>query len=218
MVSQTGLTLSGLLLSQNYFQELGISKIASIGNKFDVNESNLLDYLEDDENTNVIALYLEDISNGKRFIQQCRRISIKKPIILLKSGITKKTKEAIISQKGSLSSGNYKFIEALSKQFGILLVKDFEEMFNVTKCLLNQPLPKGNRLGIISISGAGTVISCDFAENYHLEFPTLTNELVVNLKQIFPEFAWNDINNPFDIWSAIEKIGPEKAYIKSGEI
>ncbi|MBD3195924.1 MAG: hypothetical protein GF317_12755 [Candidatus Lokiarchaeota archaeon] len=217
MISQTGLTLSGLLFSQNNQQEVGISKIASIGNKFDINESDLLDYLEEDKNTNVIAFYLEDISEGRKFVEQCKRISKKKPLILLKSGISNKAKKAIISHTGSIA-GNYKNIQALSTQFGIILVEDFAELFNVGKCLLNQPIPKGNRIGVISISGAGTVLSCDFAMKYNLELPKLSSVQLDKLKSFFPEFAWKDINNPIDIWSAVEKVGPEKAYMKSGEI
>ena len=88
IISQTGLTLSGILQSQNYIQEFGISKIAAIGNKFDVNESDILDILEKDPDTDVIALYLEDIKDGDRFRKQCTRIAKKKTIILLKSGKT----------------------------------------------------------------------------------------------------------------------------------
>jgi len=217
VVSQTGLTLSGLLQSYNYIQEIGISKIASIGNKFDVNESDILDFLERDKDTDAISLYLEDIKNGNRFKNQCRRIIKKKPIILLKSGKTEKGKKAIISHTKSLA-GNYKVIEGLCKQLGIIEVDDFEEMFNVAKCLLNQPIPNSNRIGIISISGAGTVLSSDLSEKYDLELVKMNQTQINELYNIFPKFAWNDIYNPLDIWPAVEKVGPDKAYTFSGEI
>jgi acetyltransferase len=217
IIAQTGLTLSGLLLHQNYIQELGIAKIASIGNKFDINETDILDYLENDSQTDVIALYLEDIKEGKRFLSQCKRIVKKKPIIMLKSGKTEKGRKAIASHTQSLA-GDYKMVEALSRQVGIINVNDFSEMFNVAKVLLNQPRPKGRNLGVISISGAGTVLASDLASEFGFDLPSLKTEQIKNLRKIFPKFAWDDIYNPLDIWAAVEKVGPQQAYEKAGKI
>ncbi|TFF90100.1 MAG: hypothetical protein EU548_04735 [Promethearchaeota archaeon] len=217
VISQTGLTLSGILQGQNYIQEYGIAKIAAIGNKFDVNESDVLELYEDDPNTDVIALYLEDIKEGPRFKVQCARIAKKKPIILLKSGKTEKGKRAIISHTKSLA-GDYKIIEALSRQLGIITVEDFSEMLSTAKLLLSQPLPKGNKIGVISISGAGTVLSCDLAEKYGLLLPPMTESQKERMMEIFPKFAAEDVYNPLDIWSSVEYVGPEKAYIRAGEI
>ncbi len=217
IVAQTGLTLSGLLLGQNYIHEVGLAKIACIGNKIDINESDLLDFLENDPDTDAIALYLEDIKEGQRFKKQCERISKKKPLILLKSGKTEKGKKAIVSHTKSLA-GNYKIIEGLSKQFGIILVDDFHEMFMVGKCLLNQPLPKGNKIGVISISGAGTVLASDLSDKFSLKLIELNKIQKQELKEISPKFAWKDIYNPLDIWASIERVGPNQAYQKSGNI
>jgi acyl-CoA synthetase (NDP forming) len=217
IISQTGLTLSGILQGQNYIQEFGIAKIAAIGNKFDVNASDILDIFENDPNTDVIGLYLEDIKEGKRFKEQCTRIARKKPIILLKSGKTKKGKKAIVSHTKSLA-GNFQIIKALSKQIGIITVEDFYEMLQVAKLLLNQPIPKENRLAIISISGAGTVLSCDVGEKYGLQLPAMSKKQKMSMREIFPKFAWKDIYNPLDIWSSVEYVGPERAYLHAGEI
>lgn len=217
IISQTGLTLSGILQGQNYIQELGIAKIAAIGNKFDVNESDVLELLEHDTDTDAIALYLEDIKEGGRFRDLCARIAPRKPIILLKSGKTKKGKDAIVSHTKSLA-GNYKIIEGLSRQTGLIMVDDFKEMLDVAKVLLSQPTPQGNRIGVISISGAGTVLSCDLAEKYELKLPALSQEQYESLREIFPKFAWEDVYNPLDIWSSVEYVGPEKAYLSAGEI
>lgn len=217
IISQTGLTLSGILQGQNYIQELGIAKIAAIGNKFDVNESDVLELLENDPDTDVIGLYLEDIKDGQRFRKLCSRITQKKPIILLKSGKTEKGKDAIVSHTKSLA-GDYKIIEGLSKQIGMITVDDFKEMMDVAKLLLSQPIPQGNRIGVISISGAGTVLSCDLADKYNLKLPSLSNEQYNNLLKIFPKFAWDDVYNPLDIWASVEYVGPEKAYLSAGEI
>ncbi|MHA1439744.1 MAG: CoA-binding protein [Promethearchaeota archaeon] len=217
IISQTGLTLSGILQGQNYIQEFGIAKIAAIGNKFDVNESDILDIYESDPDTDVIALYLEDIKEGMRFRAQCTRIAKKKPIILLKSGKTEKGKKAIVSHTKSLA-GNYKIIKALSKQIGMITVDDFFEMFITAKLLLSQPIPKGNKLAVISISGAGTVLSCDLAEKYGLELPPMSKTQREKMLEIFPKFAWDDVYNPLDIWASVEFVGPEIAYLKAGEI
>ena len=217
IISQTGLTLSGILQGQNYIQEFGISKIAAIGNKFDVNESDVLDLLENDPDTNVIALYLEDIKQGVRFREQCARIAKKKPIILLKSGKTEKGKHAIVSHTKSLA-GDYKIIEALSKQIGMITVDDFSEMLTVAKLILSQPIPKGNRLAVISISGAGTVLSCDLADRYGLELPPMTETQTEKMRELFPKFAWDDVYNPLDIWASVEFVGPGISYVKASEI
>ncbi len=217
VVSQTGLTLSGLLQRHNYIQEIGFSKIAAIGNKWDINESDVLDFIRNDQNTHVIALYLEDIKNGKRFMNQCREIAKTKPIILLKSGKTEKGKKAIVSHTKSLA-GDYKIIEALSKQVGIITVEDFEELFVIAKMILGQAIPKGNKVGVISISGAGTVLSCDLTEKYKLELPPLTPIQLEKMKKVFPKWAWEDVYNPLDIWAAVEFVGPNEAYKTAGEV
>ncbi|MGQ4874879.1 MAG: CoA-binding protein [Promethearchaeia archaeon] len=217
VISQTGLTLSGILQGQNYIHEIGIAKIAAIGNKFDVNESDILELYAEDPNTDVIAMYLEDIKEGQRFKKLCERIAKEKPIILLKSGKTEKGKRAIVSHTKSLA-GNYRIIEALCKQLGIITVDDFFEMFTTAKLLLSQPIPKGNRIAVISISGAGTVLTCDLAEKYGLELPPMTEEQKNKMIKIFPKFAWDDVYNPLDIWAAVEYVGPNEAYIKAGEI
>ncbi len=217
IISQTGLTLSGILHGQNYIQEYGIAKIAAIGNKFDIDESDVLEIYEKDPNTDVIALYLEDIKDGPRFRDICTRIAKKKPIILLKSGKTEKGKHAIISHTKSIA-GNYKIIEALSKQIGMITVDDFYEMFTIAKLILCQPIPKGNRLAVISISGAGTVLSCDLADKYNLEIPPMSENQQKKMIEIFPKFSWEDVYNPLDIWSSVEFVGPEMAYLKAAEI
>ncbi len=217
MVSQTGLTLSGLLQRHNYIQEIGFSKIAAIGNKWDINESDALDYMRNDPNTHAIGLYLEDIKNGRRFMNQCKEIAKTKPIILLKSGKTEKGKKAIVSHTKSLA-GDYKIIEALSKQVGIITVEDFEELFDIAKMILCQAIPKGNKVGVISISGAGTVLSCDLAEKYNLELPSLTPVQLEKMKGVFPKWAWEDVYNPLDIWAAVEYVGPNEAYKTAGEV
>ncbi|MGV9171002.1 MAG: CoA-binding protein [Promethearchaeia archaeon] len=217
VISQTGLTLSGLLSAQNYIQEIGFSKIAAIGNKFGVNETDVLEYLENDAQTDVIAMYLEDIKEGGKFRTMCSRILKTKPIILLKSGKTEKGKKAIISHTNSLA-GNYKIIEGLAKQLGFILVDDFYEMFAVAKMLLSQPAPQGNKIGVISISGAGTVITADMSKKYGLKLPDLTDKQFKQLKTIFPEWAWEDVYNPLDIWASVEYVGPDKAYGFAGDV
>lgn len=217
VISQTGLTLSGLLSAQNYIQEIGFSKIAAIGNKFGVDETDVLKYLEQDPYTDVIAMYLEDIEDGNKFRAICSKVLKKKPIILLKSGKTEKGKKAIVSHTNSLA-GNYRIINGLATQLGIIMVDDFFEMFSVVKMILSQPIPQGNKLGIISISGAGTVISADLAEKYGLEIPAISEVQFKDLKSIFPRWAWEDVYNPLDIWASVEHVGPDKAYGYAGEI
>jgi acyl-CoA synthetase (NDP forming) len=162
----------------------GVSKICDFGNKSDVDECDLLEYLENDPATKVITMYLESIRHGRRFLKISKRIAAKKPILVLKSGRTKEGAKASASHTGALAVDNQIFTAA-SKQAGIIRLEKFRELFELPKIFL-QPLPRGSRLGIVTLTGAIGVLAIDEAVKYGLSAARLSPKTVRRLNAISP--------------------------------
>ncbi|MGZ3514797.1 MAG: hypothetical protein ACXU93_12685, partial [Thermodesulfobacteriota bacterium] len=162
----------------------GVSKICDFGNKSDVDECDLLPYLESDPATKVITMYLESIRDGRRFLEISKNLASKKPILILKSGRTKEGAKASASHTGALAVDNEIF-SAACKQAGIIYLEKFHELFDLPKIFL-QPLPRGNRLGIVTLTGAVGVLAVDEGAKYGLSAARLTPETIEKLNSIFP--------------------------------
>ncbi|MHA1339028.1 MAG: CoA-binding protein [Promethearchaeota archaeon] len=210
IVAQTGLVVSGYYIDLFEKKDICISKIIAIGNKLDIDESDILEFLINDPNTKTIAFYLESIKDGRRFFKICKKaiFKFKKNIVLLLSGRSNIGKKAIMSHTNSIAS-NSLLIDAMCKQLGIIQVFDFSELILAGKLATHIPLPQGNRIGLLSISGAGCVLSADFAEEFYFQIPELNEEIKYKLEEVFPK--WAEINHPLDMWAAIEQVG-SKAY------
>jgi acyl-CoA synthetase (NDP forming) len=163
---------------------LGISKICDFGNKCDVNECDVLEYLERDPGTNVISMYLEGVSDGQRFLNTSRRVTSKKPVLVLKSGKTAEGARASASHTGAIAVDDRLF-DAVCRQAGIIRLESFEEVFEIPKIFASQPLPEGNRLGIITYTGAIGVLAVDEGARYGLAPANLTPETTNLLNEIF---------------------------------
>lgn len=210
IIAQTGLVLSGYFVDLYEARNVGVSKIFALGNKFDINESDALESLLEDPTTSAIAMYLESIKEGRRFFELCKKAiyTHNKKIVLLVSGRSELGQKAIVSHTNSLAT-NSKLIDGLCKQLGIIQVNDFPELLLAGRIAANIPIPRGNNMGLISISGAGCVTSVDFAERFGFNVPKIGPDIIKELKTIFPE--WAEINHPVDMWASIEQIGT-KAY------
>jgi len=191
----------------------GVSKVCDYGNKCDVDECDLLEYLENDPATRVIAMYLESIRDGRRFLEISRRVSSKKPVLILKSGRTKEGARVSVSHTGSLAVDDQIF-DAACKQAGIIRLEKFSEIFELPKIFASQPLPKGNRLGIVTFTGGVGVLAIDEGEKYGLSVAKLSSETITKLNAIFPDLGKTIvdigppmavINNYMDIYSEILK-------------
>lgn len=163
----------------------GVSKICDFGNKSDVDECDMLEYLENDPATRVIAMYLESIREGRRFLEISKRVTSKKPVLILKSGRTEEGARASASHTGSLAVDDQIF-SAACKQAGIIRLEKFSEIFELPKIFALQSLPKGNRLGIISYTGGVGVLATDEAEKHGLSIAKLSPETITKLDKIFP--------------------------------
>lgn len=181
----------------------GVSKICDYGNKCDVDECDMLEYLENDPATKVISMYLESIQDGRRFLEVSRRVTSKKPVLILKSGRTKEGARVSASHTGSLAIDDQIFSSAC-KQAGIIQIEKFSELFELPKMFDSQPLPKGNRLGILTFTGGVGVLALDEGAKYGLSVATLSHETILKLNAIFP-----------DLGKMVVDIGPPMAVIEN---
>ncbi len=158
-VSQSGALCGGII---DWAQRRGLhfSRFLSIGNKVDVNEADLLDYLAEDDLSRVITLYLEDVKDGPAFVEAARKASEHKPVLALKTGRTRSGQTATASHTGALA-GVHAAFRAACKQAGVTEVEDIEELFNAALALAHQPLPQGNRIAILTNAGGPSALAAD---------------------------------------------------------
>jgi len=215
LVVQSGMLSAGFLIDIMSNGVMGISKVCSIGNKADINECDLLEYLIDDPDTGVIGLYLESIPNGRRFIDLCRRSE--KPIVVLRGGKSQKGAAAAMSHTASLA-GNGAVISGALIQVGVVEAHDFKQMMDLCRSLADYPeiTPKDNRrVAVLTMSGAAGIVSSDFIEEHGLMVADLSAGTVEAMKKIFPD--WMPVSNPVDLWPAVEIHGRKKAFTKAFE-
>jgi len=206
-VAQTGLFAAAAfwwIVSKHPF---GISKIVGLGNKCDVDDSEILEYLARDEDTKVIAVYMEGVKNGRRLFEAFKKVANKKPIIILKSGRSPAGVKAALSHTGSLGVED-RIFDAVCKQTGVIRISgDLDELLDVTKAFALQPLPKGNRVAIITVTGAGGVMTADECDKNDLQPAALSSETLNQIRGNMP--SWASVSNPVDIEPLFEKVGPE---------
>ena len=163
-LSQSGAVCGGIV-DHILNQQIGFSHCISLGNEADVNETDIIEFFEEDENTHVIAAYVESIRDGQRFIRVCQRVSAKKPIIILKAGRSEAGAQAVSSHTGSLA-GSQEAYSAAFKQAGAIEVFSVEDLLNVSLALDYLPLPSGNRAAMITNAGGPAALASDsLAEN-----------------------------------------------------
>jgi len=176
---------------------LGISTFVSVGNKADISGNDLLRYWESDEKTDVILLYLESFGNPKKFSHIARRVGRKKPIVVVKSGRSAAGARATSSHTGALIAASDVTVNALFRQAGVIRTDTLEELFDVASLLVNQPLPKGNRVAIITNAGGPGILCADACEARGLEVPLLNEKTMKALREFLPSGA--GVGNPIDM-------------------
>jgi len=204
-ITHSGAVGSALLdMASN--EGVGISKFASIGNRIDVDEVDLLEYLGKDVETRCIVLYLESTERGSELINVAKKI--KKPIIALKAGKTEKGGEAVVSHTGALAgSGN--IYSTAFRQAGIIETNNIEDIFDCAKALSTQPVLKGKKIAILTNGGGLGIITTDLAIDNGLEIAELSKETSKALKKVLPSYA--SPNNPVDITGDADTARYEKA-------
>ena len=193
LVSQAGVCAAGMLWGLRHIMDFGI--IATIGNKLDINETDMLETVSKDENINVICMYLESVKGGRRFIDVAKQVTLEKPVVVLKSGRTEAGKKAVASHTASLA-GNDQIFSAAFRQSGIIRARDYEHMFNLTRAISKQPFPDREGVFIITYAGSLGVIAADAITDNGMRLSELEPPLKERLKKLLPDYVCG--MNPVD--------------------
>ena len=193
--SQSG-ALGLALLEEADARGLGLSSFLSIGNKADVSSNDLLEYWEDDENTDVVLLYLESFGNPRKFARIASRLARSKPVLALRSGTSRAGAQAASSHTAALA-GSDAAVDALFWQAGVLRVRTLEELLDAAVLFSTQPLPSGNRVAVLTNAGGLGILCADACEAAGLALPALAPETVEALAAIVAPEA--STANPVDL-------------------
>jgi 3-hydroxypropionyl-CoA synthetase (ADP-forming) len=193
MITQSG-TVGCIFLEQA--AGLGVSKFVSYGNRTDVDEADLLAYLADDPETDLIAMYVEGLEDGRKLLETARTVTRVKPVVVMKVGRTEHGARASISHTGFFG-GSYGVVQGCFRQAGMIPVDSMEELMAVSKALAMQPRAGGNRVSMIS-NGAGSMVQgIDLLKPFGLEMPDLAPDTVRYLRGCYPPYYI--VQNPVDV-------------------
>jgi len=189
-----------LLIQMAALLGIRFSKAVSYGNGLQIDESDIIDYLADDPKTKIIAAYFEGIKNGHKFITSIRRAARRKPFIAIKGGRCAAGARAASSHTAAIA-GSSSIWETVFNQYGVIEVRDLDEMVNLLALFAGLPPVRGSRLGIIGGGGGKGVIAADLAEGAGLSVPPLSADMREQLKSVLPAI-WDWLSNPIDfsIW------------------
>ncbi|TDD60926.1 CoA-binding protein [Kribbella antibiotica] len=175
---------------------MGVSAIVGVGNKADIDEDDLLTFFENDDNTNLIAMHLEDLKDGRAFAETASRVSKKKPVIVLKAGRTAMGAKAASSHTGALA-GNDKVYDDILRQSGVVRAPGLNEMLQYARGIPLLPTPKGENVVIITGAGGSGVLLSDACVDNGLQLMTIPPDLDAAFKKFIPPFG--AAGNPIDI-------------------
>jgi len=194
-ISQSGAMLIAIL-DWSLTNGIGFSSFISLGNKGDLNESDFIVAAADDPNTKVVLCYIEDVANGEEFLEAARNASQKKPIVILKSGTSQAGAQAASSHTGALAGSDTAYDIAF-RQSGVLRAKDMQELFDLAICFANMPLPKGERVALVTNSGGPAILATDEIERSGMQMARFSKQTIEKLRQGLPAEA--NIYNPVDV-------------------
>jgi len=213
-IVQSGMLSAGFMLMMLERGGIGISKMLSVGNKCDVNETELLEYLINDDSTGVIGMYIESIVEPLRFMELVR--STNKPVVVLKGGQSPQGARAAASHTASMA-GNAEIMRHMFRQCGVIEVFDVNELMDFVRGFSKTCLLKGDSgTAIVTFSGGGGIITTDLLHARGLPVAELSPSSLKALEEVFP--PWMAPAHPVDIWPAIEQNGYPKVYRRCIEI
>ena len=176
---------------------LGLSSFISVGNKADVSGNDLLQYWEDDSKTDVVLMYLESFGNPRKFSRIARRVSGRKPVIVVKSGRTLSGSRAAQSHTGAMVSASDISVDALLSQSGVIRAQSLHELFDFASLLSTQPLPEGNGVAILTNAGGAGILAADACEATGLKVVEFVAPVQEDLRKMLPSIA--AVKNPVDM-------------------
>jgi len=195
IISQSG-AVGTMLLDSVSFEGVGVSKFVSYGNAVDINETDILEYFAKELGTRCIALYIEDIKDGKRFVEVCQKITKNKPIVVLKGGKTKPGMSAVATHVGAMVS-QPEIYSAAFKQSGIIEAQTIRELFDYAKVLADQPTLKDRKIAVVTNGGGFGILAADALAKEGLEVPDLSKDTTKAIKAVLP--AYSNARNPVDL-------------------
>ena len=218
IISQSGAFLASIM-DWAALEGIGIAKAVNFGNKMDVDEVDMLEYFGWDDDIRVILMYIEGLKpgRGRDFVETARRVTARKPVILLKGGKTSRGARAAASHTAALA-GDYNVLKGALKQARILESDEVLDLFDMGKALANLRYPRGRRVVIVTNAGGPGVIMVDNLIRYGLEVPELSSELQEKLRSMFPPRV--AVRNPVDLTGDANNEAYEKALttiVESGE-
>lgn len=194
-ISQSGAVIT-MVVDWSLPEEIGFSVVISVGNQSDLTFQDYLKYAEQDANTKSIIMYVEEIRDGCGFLKVVRRVTERKPVIVLKSGSSTKGQTTASSHTGSLA-GDYAVYRGAFEQAGVIAVESFSDAFQIAELLGSEGYPQGRRAVVVTSAGGLAVLSADYAEEWGVDLITLPPELLEELDSFLPE-EWNH-QNPLDL-------------------
>ncbi|MCC6025108.1 MAG: CoA-binding protein [Desulfurococcaceae archaeon] len=196
-ITQSG-ALGIALMGWTIMNEIGLSALFSVGNMADIDVVELSELLADDPNTRVITIYLEGLKpgRGREFVEKMSHVTLRKPVVVIKAGITERGMKAVASHTGSLA-GSDALYEAAFKQAGVIRARTITELFNVARALAQQPLPVGENTVIITNGGGAGVLATDAAELYGVKLLEPSQKLIEEFRETMPWFG--SPKNPVDL-------------------
>ena len=202
IVSQSG-NLGVQLLGFAEHEGIGIRAFGGSGNEAMITIEDYMEAFEVDELTQTVVLYLESIKNGRRFFESARRVGKKKPVVMLKGGRTQAGNRAAASHTGALAS-NLRVFDAAARQAGIVVAEQPMDLLDLSAAFSSLPLPRGNRVAIMTLGGGWGVVASDLCVENGLTIPDLSPELIAQIDQILPPY-WSR-SNPIDL---VGEFGPK---------
>lgn len=195
ITSQSG-ALGTAILDWAQAGSLGLSKFVSLGNKADVNEVDLLKEWAEDDNTKVILMYIEELSQGQKFLETAKQVARKKPVVAIKSGVTQSGARAVSSHTGSLAGSEQAYHAAFS-QAGVIRADSMQDLFDMSLAFGYQPGLQGNNIAIITNAGGPGILATDALERAGLSLARFENHTLHELEKTLPDAASGA--NPVDV-------------------
>jgi acyl-CoA synthetase (NDP forming) len=195
LLSQSG-TLGASIMQVSSGMGIGLSKFVSTGNEASLHLEDYLEYLSKDPDTKIISAYIEGLREARRFFELAKDITPQKPIVVMKSGATSGAGKAARSHTGALAGADEVYAAAF-KQAGVIRAEDEEELCDILLALLNQPLPRGNRVAILTMGGGFGVVTSEVCEKEGLTIAPLEAETLEKLNSVLPP-RWSH-SNPIDL-------------------
>lgn len=198
-VSQSG-TFAIYSTAAGELGEVRFSKVVSYGNAADLDAPDFVNYLAEDPKTRLLLVYVEGTRRGRELFEALKKAASRKPVLILKGGMTPEGARAASSHTGSLA-GSQRVWEAMFRQAGLIHVRSFEEMMDTARAFLLCPPPRGRGVSMASVSGGVSVVETDACVEMGLQVPTFGEETLEKLRGMLPS-AGTSLKNPLDVWPA----------------